>query len=233
LLIFRYPNNESLSRCGQFMTREMKRVMVDPDRAVFVCHSAGGLVFRWYAEVRHGGFHKAIFLAVPQAGTHMADLKALVDVGRFVLDLPTGLDYAMRNYFDEGNGEIARDLIPDSLFLRRLNRETPPVERYQIFYGQFFDLWQALELQAGFLVAKGCVEEAVADFVPFPDLQSRLMRLVAKAPLPEEITRGDLVVSARSAQLPGVTRMTALAAQHEAFRYDPEIMRRVLEAILR
>ena len=125
-------------------------MIVDPDRAVFVCHSAGGLVFRWYAEVRHGGFDKAIFLAVPQAGTHMADLKGFVDVGRFVLDLPTGLDYAMRNYFDEGEGEIARDLIPDSLFLRRLNRETPPVERYQIFYGQFFDLWQVARIAGWF-----------------------------------------------------------------------------------
>jgi pimeloyl-ACP methyl ester carboxylesterase len=233
LLVFRYPNNESLSRCGQFLTREMRRVFVAPERAVFVCHSAGGLVFRWYAEVRHGDFDKAIFLAVPHAGTRMADLKELVDVGRFVLDLPTGLHYAMRNCFDEGGGEIAGDLTPDSLFLRRLNRETPPVQRYQIFYGQVFNLWQALKLQAGVAVAKSCAKEAVADFVPFPDLQSRLMRLVAAAPVPEEITRGDLVVSARSAQLAGVTRTTAIANHHEAFRYDPEIMRRVLEAVLR
>ena len=59
------------------------------------------------------------------------------------------------------------------------------------------------------------------------------MRVVAKAPWPEEITRGDLVVSVRSARLSGVSRTTAFAVQHEAFRYDPEIMRRVLEAILR
>ena len=233
LLVFRYPNNESLSRCGQFMTREMQRVMVAPEKAVFVCHSAGGLVFRWYAEVRHGGFDKAIFLAVPQAGTRMADLKGFVDVGRFLIDLPVGFDYAMQNCFDEGGGEIARDLIPGSLFLRRLNRETPPVQRYQIFYGQFFDWRQALELQVAFVVAKGCAKEVVADLVPFPDLQSRLMRIVATAPLPEEITRGDWVVSARGAQLPGVARTTAIANHHEAFRYDPDIMRQVLEAILR
>jgi pimeloyl-ACP methyl ester carboxylesterase len=233
LLVFRYPNNESLSRCGQFMVREMRRVMVAPEKAVFVCHSAGGLVFRWYAEVRHGGFDKAIFLAVPQAGTRMADLKGFVDVGRFLIDLPTGFDYAMQNAFDEGGGEIARDLSPDSLFLRRLNRETPPVQRYQIFYGQFFDWRQALELQVGFVIAKGCAKEVVADLIPFPDLQSRLMRLVTTAPLPEEITRGDWVVSVRSARLPGVARTTAIANHHEAFRYDPEIMRQVLEAILR
>jgi pimeloyl-ACP methyl ester carboxylesterase len=233
LLVFRYPNNESLSRCGQFLTREMRRVVVEPDKAVFVCHSAGGLVFRWYAEVRHGGFDRAVFLAVPHAGTRMAELKGFVDVGRFVLDLPAGFDQAMRNAFGEGDGEIARDLLPGSLFLRQLSREAPPVRRYEVFYGQFFDWRQALELQAVFVVAKSFLEEAVADFVPFPVLQERLTRLVAKAPLPEEITRGDFVVSARSARLPGVSRTTAFAAQHEAFRYDPEIMRRVLEAILR
>ncbi len=233
LLVFRYPNNESLSRCGQFLTREIRRVVVAPEKAVFVCHSAGGLVFRWYAEVRDGGFDKAILLAVPHGGTRMAELKGFVDVGRFLLDLPDGFDCAMRNCFDEGGGEIARDLTPDSLFLRRLNRETPPVERYEIFYGQVFDLWQSLEAQAVFVVAKSWLEEGEADFVPVPGLQGRLMRLTAKAPLPEEITRGDLVVSARSAKLAGVSRMTALAAHHEAFRYDPEIMRRVLEAILR
>ena len=52
------------------------------------------------------------------------------------------------------------------------------------------------------------------------------MHIVAAAPLPEEITRGDWVVSAHSAQLPGVARTTAIANHHEAFRYDPEIMRR-------
>ena len=35
LLVFRYPNNESLSRCGQFMTREMRRVVVEPEQGRF------------------------------------------------------------------------------------------------------------------------------------------------------------------------------------------------------
>ena len=211
----------------------MRRVVVEPDKAVFVCHSSGGLVFRWYAEVRHGGFDKAIFLAVPNAGTRMAEFKGVVDVTRFVLDLSVGYDYAMRNCFGEGDGEIARDVTPGSLFLRRLAHGTPPVRRYQIFYGRLFDFWQALELQAGFVVAKSWVEEALSDFVPFPDLQSRLMRLVAKAPLPEEITSGDFVVSAHSAMLPGVSGTTVLPVEHDGFRFDPEIVRRVVNAIPR
>ena len=30
-----------------------------------------------------------------------------------------------------------------------LKRETPPVQRYQIFYGQFFDWWQAAGIAGG------------------------------------------------------------------------------------
>ena len=39
LLVFHYPNDESLSRCGQFLAREMRRCVADPERAVFVCHT--------------------------------------------------------------------------------------------------------------------------------------------------------------------------------------------------
>jgi pimeloyl-ACP methyl ester carboxylesterase len=233
LLIFHYPNNDSISRSGQFLTREMRRVVAEPEKAVFVCHSAGGLVVRWYTEVRKGGFDRVIFLATPHAGTRMAEFKVFVDVGRFFLDLPYGgLAYAFSDEFGEGDGQIAADLHPDSLFLRRLGQEMHPVARYQIFYGQVFNWLQALELQAGFAVAKALLKEAIVKNVPFHCLQDRLTRLVDDVPLPEEITRGDLAVSVRSALLPGVTRTTSVLTQHEAFRYDPEIMRQVLAAIL-
>lgn len=232
LLAFRYPNNGSLSRAGQLLTREMRRCVAEPEKAVFVCHSAGGLVFRWYAEVRAGGFDRAVFLAVPHAGADTAEFVGLVDVGRFALDLPVGLGHALDDAFDEGDGQIARDLRPDSLFLRRLGRGTPPVERYRIFYGQFLDWTQALQVQLAFAAAKQYATEAVTDLVPFPTLRTRLTRLVETAPLPEGVTRGDLVVSARSARLPGVAHTEALPLQHEAFRYDPELIRHVLDAIL-
>jgi pimeloyl-ACP methyl ester carboxylesterase len=240
LLVFRYPNNDSLSRGGQFLTREMRRVVAEPEKAVFVCHSAGGLVFRWYAEVRKDGFDRAILLATPHAGTRMAELKLFMDVGRFFLDVPDGLDYAFADEFGEGDGLIRLDLHPDSLFLRRLGREKAPAEKYQIFYGQLLGLdmkpWQEFaqqaELQVKFLAAKQYVNEAAVVFVPFPAWQARLTRWVDETPLPEEITRGDLAVSIRSASLPGVPKTTGLPLMHEAFRYDPDVMRRVMNAIL-
>ncbi len=232
LLVFRYPNNGSLSRAGQLLTREMRRCVADPERAIFVSHSAGGLVFRWYAEVRHGGFDRAIFLAVPQAGARTAEYKAVVDVGRFLLDLSAGLGYAVDDTFGEGDGQIAEDLYPDSLFLRRLGRETPPVARYQIFYGKFLDWTQALEVRLAFAEAKSYAKEGVADLVPFPRIRAWLTRQVETAPLPEAVTDGDLVVSVQSAVLPGVSKITALPLQHEAFRFDPGLIRRVTADIL-
>ncbi|HVS37254.1 MAG TPA: M48 family metalloprotease, partial [Gemmataceae bacterium] len=226
LLVFRYPNNESLSRCGEFLVREMHRCVADPDKAIFVCHSAGGLVFRWYAEVRHGGFDRTIFLATPFGGTIMARLKILVDVGRFFMDLPHGVDFALADEFQEGHGEIAHDLAPDSLFLRRLGREKPLVEKYQIFYGQLCDNWQGVQYQVEFALAMQYLKDLVAAVAPFPTWQPPVRRFVGSLTLPEEIAHGDLAVSAASAKLAGVKKATSVPLMHESFRTDPEMIRR-------
>ena len=74
--------------------------------------------------------------------------------------------------------------------------------------------------------------EFAGDFVPFPDCQVRVRRRVAALTLPDEIAHGDLAVSATSACLPGVEKATSTPLTHEAFRTNPEMIRRVLEAIL-
>ena len=232
LLVFHYPNNESLSRCGEFLAREMRRCVADPERAGFVCHSAGGLVVRWYAEVRGGGFDRVIFLATPHAGTSLAGLKVFVDVLRFGLNLPGGLDFALADEFGEGHGAVALDLEPDSLFLRRLGRGKPPVQKYQIFYGQIFDFLQGLQYQIEFGLAMQYAADFAGDFIPFPDCQARVRRRVAAMTLPDEIAHGDLAVSAASACLPGVEKATSVPLTHEAFRTNPDMIRRVLGAIL-
>ncbi len=232
LLVFHYPNNESLSRCGEFLVREMRRCIADPDKAVFVCHSAGGLVVRWYTEMRGGGFDRTIFLATPHAGTSLADLKVFVDVLRFCLNLPRGLDFALADEFGEGHGAVALDLEPGSLFLRYLGRGKPPTAKYQIFYGQIFDFFQGLQYQVEFGLAMPTVGDAVGDFIPFPDCQKRVRKAVGGITLPDEIAHGDLAVSATSACLPGVEKTTSLRLQHEEFRTDPGVIRRVMEVIL-
>ena len=232
LLVFRYPNNESLSRCGEFLAREMRNCVAEPDRAVFVCHSAGGLVFRWYAEVRGGRFDRTIFLAVPHGGTGVVGFKIVADVGRFVLNLPHGLDFAVAEEFSEGSGEIAQDLAPDSLFLRRLDREKHPVEKYQTFYGEVFSFLEGIQYQIEFGLAVQYAKDFAGVFVPFPGCQDRLRRAVGGLTLPDEIAHGDFAVSVASARLPGVEKTTGLPLTHEAFRTNPEMIRRVLDAIL-
>jgi pimeloyl-ACP methyl ester carboxylesterase len=231
ILVFRYPNNESLSCCGELLTNEVKRTIAEPEKADFVCHSAGGLVFRWYAEVRHGGFDRAVLMATPNAGSALSGEKELVDCGRFLIDLPMGLPYAFDDAFGEGDGEIANDLHPDSLFLRRLGHDARLAARYHVFYGVFFNLGQELTLRVGFTLVKANLHDAVETYAPFPDLKQRLLRLVDAATLPEEIAHGDLIVSARSASLADAGRTTRANLMHEGFRFDPAVMRQVLASL--
>jgi hypothetical protein len=233
LLVLRCPNNESLSRCGEFLTNEMKRVVAEPERAVFVCHSAGGLIFRWYAEVRRGGFDRAVLLAPPNGGSVMAQLKAFVDVGRFLLDLRWGLDDAVAEFFLEGDGAVAEDLHSDSLFLRRLGHDAKLAARYHIFYGQLFDWQQALLLRLGFAAAKGWLHEA-ADILIAPPLDKRAaLAWLDGLALPEEVLAGDCAVAASRAQLEGAGHTTKVGLHHEAFKFDQDVMRQVLEAVLK
>ena len=76
------------------------------------------------------------------------------------------------------------------------------------------------------------VGDAVGDFIPFPDCQTRVRRAIGGMTLPDEIAHGDLAVSATSACLPGVEKTTGLRLRHEDFRTDPGVIHRVLEAIL-
>ena len=87
LIVFRYPNNSSLGRCGHFLTNEMRRVVVAPEKAFFVCHSAGGLVFRWYAEVSKRPFDRAVLLSTPNEGTSLTTLKYIADLSAFIDEL--------------------------------------------------------------------------------------------------------------------------------------------------
>ena len=84
LLLFRYPNNESLALCSHFLHREMSRVVVAPAEATFIAHGAGGLVVRWYAEVLEGRLDRAVLLATPNAGSNLAALRVLLDLSELV-----------------------------------------------------------------------------------------------------------------------------------------------------
>jgi pimeloyl-ACP methyl ester carboxylesterase len=232
LLAFRYPNNESLSRCGEYLAREMARVVAGPKHAFFVCHSAGGLVFRYYAEARKGGFDRAVLLSTPNEGSHMASLKFLADLSGFAGELRGGLPGVVARTVEEGHGAILYDLRPDSLFLRYLGHNKELAARYHVFSGEPLRPRRIIALGAGLLAAKHYLHERA-----IPRIHSRLLRRLAEQTvndwhLPPEITQGDLVVSARSALLEDAGHATRTGLRHEELLHDEDIVDRILADIL-
>jgi hypothetical protein len=231
LLVLRHPNNASLARCGRFLHREVERVVAAEARPAFVCHSAGGLVFRYYAEVLGGWFDRAVLLATPHRGSNLTGLKFLVDLAEFTIDLTGGLAYAIAGSLPEGRGEIALDLHPDSLFLRSLKPTPPLLARYTVFYGQYLTPLRALALQAAFVRGRELADEHVLAGLPRGLRQGARGRL-DRLRLPREMLSGDLIVSTASAALPGAGRLVRVPLHHQAFRSDPDLIRQVLAVLV-
>jgi pimeloyl-ACP methyl ester carboxylesterase len=218
LLIFRYPSNGSLAHAGELLNNEVRRVMQAPSSTTFVAHSAGGLVFRYYAEKRHGGFAHAVLLATPHAGSNLTGLKYLVDVGELAGDVyAAGWTKAIADTLPEGKGQITHDLHPGSLFLRHLGRAAL-AKRYHVVAGAYFTPAQALGVRVAFSAGKRAVE-------------SKTGKSLNGVGLPAEVTSGDLIVSTASAALPGAGRTTKLPLHHAAMKTDPEVMRVVLASV--
>jgi pimeloyl-ACP methyl ester carboxylesterase len=231
LLAFRYPGNGSLARAARLLDHELRRAGAAPERVAFVCHSAGGLVVRYYAEVLRGGLEQAHLLGVPHRGSNLTGLKFLVDLSDFVGELPGGLGPAVAHAVAEGRGEIAHDLHPDSLFLRHLARGRPAEGRYHVYYGEYLSRRQALALQLAFRAAKRLLRDRWVNGLGSPVLKRQALRWLGELYLPAEVLRGDLIVSTRSAALPGRGPVTKTGLHHQALRTDEALMRRVLAEV--
>ncbi len=231
LLVFRYPNNDSLSRCGRFLRNEMRRAIVAPDKAFFVCHSAGGLVFRWYAEVEKGSFDRAILLATPNEGTSLTTLKYIADLVAFTEELKMNGPGALARMIPEGEGQVIYDVHADSLFLRRLGHNAELANRYHVFSGECLTRVQVVALAAGIMATKRVLKNRVLPRIDSPVLRRQAMRRVDRLRLPREIDHGDLVVSVESALLKGAGHATRTDLMHEAFMRDEDIIRDVMDSI--
>jgi pimeloyl-ACP methyl ester carboxylesterase len=231
-LVFRYPNNASLSRCGQFLCNEMHRVVAAPEKAVFVCHSAGGLVFRWYAEARKQPFERAVLLSTPNKGTSLTELKYLADLCAFADELKMNGPGALARMIPEGDGEIIHDVHADSLFLRRLGHNADLAKRYHVFSGEYLTRVQVLALGTGILAVKRIMMNRILPRLEAPVLRRQAMNRIDQWRMPPEISRGDLVVSVRSALLRDAGRATRTALSHDAFKSDELVIRDVMESIL-
>jgi pimeloyl-ACP methyl ester carboxylesterase len=232
VLVFRYPNNESLSRSGLFLERELRRVVAAPEKAAFICHSAGGLVFRFYAEKRGGAFAQAVFLATPHLGSRLTQLKFLVDLAGFGAAWhDAGLREAIAEAIPEGRGEISFDVQPDSLFLRYLGHDAKLAARYHVFYGQVLKRRDATLVSLAFTAAKQTLRDKLVERVDAPFLKRQVTRLMDQLTIPDEVLAGDLIVTVRSADLKGAGKATATRLNHLTIKTDEEVLRQVVKSI--
>jgi Zn-dependent protease with chaperone function/pimeloyl-ACP methyl ester carboxylesterase len=232
LLVFRYPNDDSLARGGEFLNNEMKRVVAAPEKAFFVAHSAGGLIFRYYAEVKKGGFDRAVLLSTPHRGSSLADLKFLVELVNLDHDLRTGLPGGLERALPEGNGQLLYDVQPDSLFLRYLGHDPALAARYHVFSGRCLGPGAAMAVRLGVRVGCRALERRAAPTVRSPLLRREFLRRLEGFRAPEEITRGDLVVAERSSILADAGEVTRTHLTHNAFKTDEGVIRLVFESVV-
>ena len=244
LLVFRYPNNQSLSRSGQFLTTEINRVFKDPKRVQFICHSAGGLVFRHYAEINNGSYGNAFFIGTPHKGSDIIKFKFLIDTNEFVIGFGHGgLPKTISDTIPEGRGEIGFDLQPGSLFLSYLDSLKSTQKNYFIFNANYTGM--GLTDQGGaknklmvyglenYLlpeVKKGLVKRAGQ--IGSPLLKKWALEAIAQLEIPDEVKNGDLAVTIESSKI-GSTKsvITRYGLNHIDILNDSKVITEIIKKI--
>jgi hypothetical protein len=206
-------------------------VIAAPDKAVFICHSAGGLVFRFYAEIKKGAFGQAFLLATPNLGSEMTALKALIDLSEFAMALRLGLPAAIAATVPEGRGEIGFDLLPNSLFLRYLGYNRELAGQYHIFYGQCLDTVKGLALQATLSAGRQLVKDLVLKRVELPALRDGASRVLDELKLPAELLNGDGVVTVHSASLKNAGKIRRTTLDHISIKQDEQVIRQIVAVL--
>jgi pimeloyl-ACP methyl ester carboxylesterase len=233
LFAFQYPADDSLGRAGRFLQRELRRVCGNAKQVDFVVHSAGGLVFRWYAEVEQGEFRRAVFLGTPHQGSDLARLRGLLEAKQFLGDISLGFDSALQNAILDGRGQITFDLAPNSLFLSFLNRERPDLhrDRYAIHRGKALSSGRALVLKTSVDAARAALNRQLKK-----EQETLLMAFGATAldtlTVPPEIFDGDLCVTSDSALLSGVKSVETHSLSHTSLPRNDKVISLVVERLL-
>lgn len=232
LLALRFPNDASLACSGTFLENELKRIAIDPSRLDFVCHSAGGLVFRYYAEVLGGGYRQAVFHGTPHHGSSLASLRNWLEVKQFLGNISTGISRAVEQSVSDGRGQITHDLEPGSLFLAYLD-SAPQGDRsrYTIFRGQVLGPLQQSALQLSVNAGKQLLVALGERQLPAewrPQAQQLLDGLV----VPDEVVRGDGAVTMTSAALPQVQAYDT-RFDHVTLTTAPECANATIALVLR
>ena len=243
LLVFRYPNNQSLSRSGQFLTAEINRVFKDQKKIQFICHSAGGLVFRHYAEINNGLYGNAFFIGTPHKGSDIIKFKFLIDTNEFLIGFGySGLPKTISDTIPEGRGEIGFDLQPGSLFLSYLDSLKLTQKNYFVFNSNFTGV--GLTDQSGaknkamvyglenYLlpeVKKVLVKRA--DQIGSPLFKKWALEAIAQLEIPDEIKNGDLAVTLNSSKIGEAKTVTRNGLNHIEIVSDAKVIVEIIKKI--
>jgi len=235
LLGFAYPDDDSLARSGAFLKGELKRAGAKAAGFDFVCHSAGGLVFRYYAEVKVGEFRQTIFQGTPHFGSDLARMRPLLEARQFLGDARNGFPSALENTLTDGKGQVSYDLAPASLFLDYLNR--PGTEklrmRYHTIRGRAIENRTTIALMRGGTAAiRHSLSMRVSKSGRSELLRRRANRWIHQITLPEEITHGDLAVTLKSASLPGTASERTYPVNHIELLHEPAVVEDVIAILL-
>ncbi|MHC4219355.1 MAG: hypothetical protein ACYSU7_12980, partial [Planctomycetota bacterium] len=139
-------------------------------------------------------------------GSAMARLRGVAEVREQVYRWLSG-DWSWRDAMADGAGEAARDLLPGSDFLRRLNaRPNPTHTKFTVVAGRLSPVSEEdLVLLA----------ERVEEFARSMGMEDTAGSRVAKSMFREAVRGvGDGVVSIESARLPDVTDTIVVEANH-------------------
>lgn len=231
ILGFQYPGDASLSRVGEFLHREVFQSFDPQAKVDFVCHSAGGLVVRYYAEVKGGSFERIILQGTPNHGSDLARLRAVIEMKQFVSDLRDGYSEAIEKVILDGQEQIEQDLAPKSLFLNDINACQVDRSRYAIFRGRRFSRSRMFLLDKSMDVGRTLLAQSLHEIEGPKILRERAMQSLEQFDLPEEVRKGDLVVSTESAALDGVEDIRTFKLHHGALSRDEETIAATLEIL--
>ncbi len=220
---YQYPNDASLARSAIRLHHEIERVCPKTANLKFICHSAGGLVTRYYSEIMGGRAEKVVFLGTPHSGSDLVNLRAILELKQVLSGLSLDVPKTLEDAIVDGDGQISFDLEPDSLFLRYLNQQQAPGDRYAIFRGRAISESKAAPLQMGFNTALKIGKLGLLP-LKFSATGKRALARLEKVQIPNEITAGDLAVTLESANLPGAAKITTINCDHSALVSNSEVI---------
>ena len=233
LLGFQYPGDGSLSCMGRFITNEMERTSASTENFDFVCHSAGGLIVRYYGEVEQKMVGRVVMIATPHFGSDLSQLRPLLEAKQFFGNLRLGYNDAVEKAITDGKGQISLDLQPYSLFLSYLNRpaNARSPERYYLVSGRALSPLKGLLLQTSVVAVRKTLQRVLFNQAEAGTLRRGIHEWIDRIHLPAEITRGDLAVSLDSASLEDVADHQTFDATHSDLPSDPAVVKHVVGLI--